>query len=210
MTDSRDLDVVVFGATGFVGRLLAAHLAEAAPEGVRIGLAGRSLDRLEKTRAELPARAAEWPLLVADVEHPETLAALARRTRVVATTVGPYQRYGLPLVEACAAAGTDYCDLTGEVLFVRQSIDRSHEAAVASGARIVHACGFDSIPSDLGVLLCAEAAAEAGAGELQDTVLQLVSAGAASAAARSTRCAPSSRPPTPIPPSAGSSTTRTP
>ena len=176
MTDTRDLDVVVFGATGFVGRLLAGHLAAAAPDGVRIGLAGRSLERLEQVRGELPARAADWPLLVADVQHPATLAALARRTRVVATTVGPYQRYGLPLVEACANAGTDYVDLTGEVLFVRQSIDRFHDAAVASGARIVHSCGFDSVPSDLGVLLCAEAAAEAGAGELQDTVLHMVSA----------------------------------
>jgi short subunit dehydrogenase-like uncharacterized protein len=177
MTSSaaRDLDVVVFGATGFVGKLLSAHLAEHAPDGVRVGLAGRSAERLEQVRAALPSRAADWPLVVADVQHPQTLSDLAARTRVVATTVGPYARYGLPLVEACAAAGTDYVDLTGEVLFMRQSIDRCHDAAVASGARIVHACGFDSIPSDLGVLLVAEQARADGAGELEDTVLHVVS-----------------------------------
>lgn len=171
----RELDVVVFGATGFVGRLLAAHLAEHAPEGVRIGLAGRSADKLATVRSGLPARAQEWPLVVADAQDPASLADLASRTRVVATTVGPYTRYGLPLVQACAEAGTDYADLTGEVLFVRQSIDRFHEVAERTGARIVHACGFDSVPSDLAVLLLAEQARADGAGELQDTVLHLVS-----------------------------------
>jgi short subunit dehydrogenase-like uncharacterized protein len=175
METSRDLDVVVFGATGFVGRLLAAHLAEHAPDGVRVGLAGRSADRLATVRADLPARAKDWPLLVADAQDPTSLAELARGTRVVATTVGPYARYGLPLVEACAGAGTDYCDLTGEVLFVRQSIDRFHDLAVRTGARIVHACGFDSVPSDLGVLMAAEQARADGAGELLDTVLHVVS-----------------------------------
>jgi short subunit dehydrogenase-like uncharacterized protein len=172
---TRALDVVVFGATGFVGRLLAEHLAEVAPEGVRVGLAGRSQERLAAVRAGLPARAQQWPLLVADAADPASLAALAGSTRVVATTVGPYLRYGLPLVEACARAGTDYVDLTGEVLFVRRSIDEWHEVAVASGARIVHACGFDSIPSDLSVLLVAEQARADGEGELQDTVLHVVS-----------------------------------
>ena len=174
-TPARDLDVVVFGATGFVGGLLAAHLAEHAPEGVRIGLAGRSADKLTRVRDGLPERAAEWPLLAADASNPASLTTLARQTRVVATTVGPYARYGLPLVEACAEAGTDYCDLTGEVLFVRESIDRFDEAAKASGARIVHACGFDSIPSDLGVLVAAEQARADGEGELEDTVLHVVS-----------------------------------
>lgn len=174
-TSARDLDVVVFGATGFVGRLLAGHLAAHAPEGVRIGLAGRSADKLAATRADLPPRAADWPLLVADVQDPASLREMARRTRVVATTVGPYARYGLPLVEACALAGTDYCDLTGEVLFVRESIDRFHETARQSGARIVHSCGFDSVPSDLGVLAVADQARADGAGELQDTVLDVVS-----------------------------------
>jgi short subunit dehydrogenase-like uncharacterized protein len=172
---TRALDLVVFGATGFVGRLLAEHLAEVAPEGVRIGLAGRSQERLSAVRAGLPGRAAQWPLLVADASDPASLAAMAGSTRVVATTVGPYLRYGLPLVEACARAGTDYVDLTGEVLFVRRSIDEWHEVAVASGAKIVHACGFDSIPSDLSVLLAAEQAQADGEGELQDTVLHVVS-----------------------------------
>jgi short subunit dehydrogenase-like uncharacterized protein len=173
MTSARDLDVVVFGASGFVGRLLAAHLAQAAPDRLRIGLAGRSADRLASVRAGLGPRAADWPLLVADVQDPSSIAELAGRARVVATTVGPYQRYGLPLVAACATAGTDYVDLTGEVLFVRQSIDRWHTVAVDSGARIVHACGFDSVPSELAVLLCAEQAAAEGAGTLEDTVLHV-------------------------------------
>ena len=174
-TTARDLDIVVFGATGFVGRLLAAHLAEHAPDGVRIGLAGRSADKLARVQSELPARARDWPVVLADVQDAASLQAMAERTRVVATTVGPYQRYGLPLVEACAQAGTDYVDLTGEVLFVRQSIDRFHALATASGARIVHACGFDSIPSDLAVLLAAEQARADGEGDLEDTVLHVVS-----------------------------------
>ena len=98
---------------------------------------------------------------------------LAARTRVVATTVGPYLRYGLPLVTACAAAGTHYADLTGEPLFVRRSIDAAHRTAVASGARIVHSCGFDSIPSDLGVGLTAARATADGAGELTSAVLHV-------------------------------------
>lgn len=167
----RDLDVVVHGATGFVGRLTAEYLATHAPDGVRIGLSGRSADRLAAVRSSLGARAADWPLRVADADDAQSIADLAAATRVVATTVGPYRRYGLGLVEACAAAGTDYADLSGEVLFMRDSIDRAHDAAVASGARIVHGCGFDSIPSDLGVLLLHEAVQRDGAGELEDTTL---------------------------------------
>ena len=172
----RELDVVVFGATGFVGRLTAQHLAAAAPERARIGLAGRSRERLEQVRAGLGPGAADWPLLVADSADVASLDALAARTQVVVTTVGPYARHGLPLVQACARAGTDYADLTGEVLFVRESADAAHETAQASGARIVHACGFDSIPSDLGVLLTAERAATEGDGELAETRLALVAA----------------------------------
>ena len=177
MTDiaPRDLDIVIFGATGFVGRLTAGYLAQHAPDGVRIALAGRSRERLEAVRAELPGSAAEWEIVVADVSEPKTLAALAARTRVVATTVGPYARLGMPLVEACALAGTHYCDLTGEVLFVRQSADSWHETARETGARIVHSCGFDSIPSDLGVLVTADRVAADGAGELTETVLSVVS-----------------------------------
>ena len=122
-TPARSLDVVVFGATGFVGRLTAEYLAKAAPPEARIGLAGRSPERLEAVRASLGGAAADWPLLVADTSDAGSLTTLVEATRVVATTVGPYARYGLPLVEACARAGTDYADLTGEVLFVRDSID---------------------------------------------------------------------------------------
>ncbi|MFN8169367.1 MAG: saccharopine dehydrogenase NADP-binding domain-containing protein [Candidatus Nanopelagicales bacterium] len=172
MSDAqRDLDIVVFGATGFVGRLVAEHLAAYAPDGVRIGLAGRDADKLAAVRDGLGAGAQEWPLVVADAGDRASVDALARSARVVVTTVGPYLRYGMPLVEACAEAGTDYVDLTGEVLFVQQTLAHCADAARASGARIVHSCGFDSVPSDLGVLLLAEAARADGAGELEDTAM---------------------------------------
>jgi short subunit dehydrogenase-like uncharacterized protein len=174
VSGDRELDVVVFGATGFVGRLVAGYLADHAPPGVRIGLAGRSERRLADIQAGLGGAAAAWPLLVADSCDPASLAALARAARVVATTVGPYRRQGLALVEACASAGTDYTDLTGEVLFMRDSIDRCHGVAAGTGARIVHSCGFDSIPSDLGVLLLHHAARADDAGELEDTTLVLM------------------------------------
>jgi short subunit dehydrogenase-like uncharacterized protein len=156
MDVERELDVVVFGATGFAGRLVAEYLAQHAPEEVRVGLAGRSQDRLEQVRAGLGAAAAKWPLIVADSADPASLGALAGSARVVVTTVGPYRPRGLPLVAACAEAGTDYIDLSGEVLFQRDSIDRYHAVAERTGARIVHGCGFDSIPSDLGVHLLRE------------------------------------------------------
>lgn len=171
MSGDRELDVVVFGATGFAGRLVAGYLAGHAPGGVRIGLAGRSAQRLADVRARLGAAASAWPLLAADSADPVSVAALARAARVVVSTVGPYRRLGLGLVEACAAAGTDYADLSGEVLFIRDSIDRCDDIAAGAGARIVHCCGFDSVPSDLGVLLLHHAARADGAGELQDTTL---------------------------------------
>ena len=124
----RELDLVLVGATGFVGRLTARYLAEHAPAGLRIGLAGRSADRLDQVRSTLPGPGQSWPVIVVDVQDDAAAAELAARTRVVATTVGPYLRYGLPLVTACAAAGTHYADLTGETLFVRRSIDAAHEA----------------------------------------------------------------------------------
>ncbi|WP_413320179.1 saccharopine dehydrogenase NADP-binding domain-containing protein [Agrococcus sp. 1P02AA] len=169
----RDLDLVLFGATGFVGRLVAAHVAQAAPDGLRVGLAGRSLDRLERVRAQLPPAAAAWPLVVADSGDEASLRALAERTGVVASTVGPYLRYGVGLVEACAESGTHYADLTGEVLFVREIIERSHERARATGARIVVSCGFDSVPSDLAVHLLHGRAAADAAGALTDTTLRV-------------------------------------
>jgi len=157
---TREHDIVLHGATGFVGALVAAYLAGAALADVRIALSGRSREKLERTRAELPSSAQGWPLVVADAADPTALAALAASTRVVVSTVGPYATYGLPLVEACARAGTHYADLTGEVLFVREAIDRCDALARESGARIVHSCGYDSVPSDLGVLLLHEAAGE--------------------------------------------------
>ena len=171
MSADRSLDVVVFGATGFVGKLTAEYLARHAPEGVRIGLAGRSHDKLEQVRRDLGPDAAGWPLITADSSDAASMRALAESCRVVATTVGPYRKYGGPLVEACATVGTDYVDLTGEVLFMREMIDRFDDAAQASGARIVHTCGFDSIPSDLGVHLLHEAVEADGAGQLEDTTL---------------------------------------
>lgn len=167
----REHDIVIFGATGFVGQLTAAYLGEHAPAGTRIALGGRSRDKLERTRAGLGEAAAEWPLVIADSQDAGALAELAASTTAVATTVGPYLRYGLPLVEACAAAGTHYADLTGETLFMRRAIDAADAAAKASGARIVHTCGFDSIPSDLGVLLLHEHAQATGAGDLEETTL---------------------------------------
>jgi short subunit dehydrogenase-like uncharacterized protein len=167
VTDSApDHDIVVYGATGFAGVLTARYLAEHAPAGTRIALGGRSQAKLEQTSAELGV---EWPLVIADSQDRDAVAALAGSARVVATTVGPYLKYGKPLVEACAAAGTHYADLTGEVLFMRWAIDAADAAARASGARIVHTCGFDSIPSDLGVLLLHEAAKAGGHGELEET-----------------------------------------
>jgi short subunit dehydrogenase-like uncharacterized protein len=168
---ARTYDIVLFGATGFVGRLLAGYLAEHAPAGTRIALAGRSPQRCADVRDALPEAARDWAVLPADASDADALNALAARTRVLVTTVGPYARYGLPVVEACARAGTHYADLTGEVLFVRDAIDRVDAVAQETGARIVHACGFDSIPSDLSVQMLAERAMADGAGGLTDVRL---------------------------------------
>ena len=164
----REFDIVVYGATGFVGKLTAEYLAKAG-RGARIALAGRSPDKLAAVRASLPEAARDWPLLTVDADKPSTLDDMAARTRVVVTTVGPYARYGVPLVAACAKAGTDYADLTGEATFVRQSIDDFHKQAIDTGARIVHACGFDSVPSDMSVYALFRRARNDGEGELLDT-----------------------------------------
>ena len=150
---NKALDLIVFGATGFTGRLVAEYLL--ATQGVgrelRWALAGRSLAKLEAVRDEIGAPAA-LPLIATDARDAAALAALARRARVIITTVGPYQLHGEPLLAACAAAGTDYVDLCGEPGWMAAMIARHHAAAQASGARIVFSCGFDSIPFDLGVL----------------------------------------------------------
>lgn len=150
----RPYDIVLFGATGFVGTLTAEYLAAHAPEGCRWAVAGRSRARLEQLRERLTAinpACAGLPLVVADADDPDALRALAESTRVVATTVGPYVWYGEPLVAACADAGTDYADLTGEPEFVDSVYIRHDARARETGARLVHACGFDSVPHDLGV-----------------------------------------------------------
>ncbi len=165
---ARDYDIVLFGASSFAGRLTAEYLRGAAPPSARIALAGRSRARLEELAAGLGTG---WPVLVADVGEPDSLTALASATRVLLTTVGPYRSYGIPVVEACARAGTHYADLTGEVVFMRESIDAFDQTARRSGARIVHSCGFDSIPSDIGMLLVHRAAEQDGAGELERATL---------------------------------------
>ena len=130
-TGQRELDLVVFGATGFVGRLVAEYLAHHAPDGVRVGLAGRSQERLTAVHAGLGPKAAAWPLILAEAGDPASLERLAARTQVVATTVGPYRRDGMPLVVACTKARTHYADLTGEVAFMRDSIDTCHDTAAS-------------------------------------------------------------------------------
>ncbi|MEN9864962.1 MAG: hypothetical protein RL748_552 [Pseudomonadota bacterium] len=146
-------DVIVFGATSFVGQILCRYLLEqfGINKSLKWAAAGRSSSKLEQVRSELGAKAKKLPLLVADAADPVALAALCQQTRVMVSTVGPYALYGEPLVKVCAESGTDYCDLTGEVQWIRRMVERYEIAAKQSGARIVHCCGFDSIPSDFGV-----------------------------------------------------------
>lgn len=156
---SRRFDVVLFGATGFTGRIVAEYLAHQSSRGIRWALAGRSAARLAAVKQSLVRSAPELAsseTLVADAQDPAALAKLAAQTRVICTTVGPYGQVGHALPAACAEQGTDYCDLAGEVAFIRASIDRNDARAKATGARIVHCCGFDAIPSDLGVFMLHE------------------------------------------------------
>ncbi|MBQ0982375.1 trans-acting enoyl reductase family protein [Micromonospora sp. M61] len=154
MAGERTYDVVLFGATGFTGGLTAEYLARHAPPGLRWALAGRNKDRLAAARGRLAAidpTLADLPLLTADVTDADSLRSVADNTRVVASTVGPFIHHGEPLVAACARAGTDYLDITGEPEFVDLMYVRHHAEATRTGARLVHTCGFDSIPHDLGV-----------------------------------------------------------
>jgi short subunit dehydrogenase-like uncharacterized protein len=153
MPDDREYDIVLLGATGYTGGLTAEYLAQHAPEGTRWALAGRNRDKLAAVGERVGAH---LPLLSADITDEASLRTLAESTHVVITTVGPYLNYGEPLVAACAKAGTDYVDLTGEPEFVDRMYLRHHATAEASGARIVHACGFDSIPHDLGAQFTVE------------------------------------------------------
>lgn len=152
-TDAREFDVVVWGATGFTGSLVAEYLLDAYGHdgSVRWALAARDETKLEALRESLGAGAASLPTILADSNDESSLDALTRRARVVLTTVGPYAKYGSNLVAACVRNATHYCDLAGEAQWIQKMIDEHHDRAAASGARIVHCCGFDSVPSDMSV-----------------------------------------------------------
>ena len=153
MEGSRRYDLVLFGGTGFTGGLTADYLAAHAPAAMRWALVGRNRAKLDAVAARLAAASPEAPtpdVVVADAGEREAMREVAESTRVVITTVGPYALYGEPLVAACAAAGTDYCDLTGEPEFVDRTFVDHNAEAERTGARLVHCCGFDSIPHDLG------------------------------------------------------------
>ena len=155
---SRDFDIVLWGATGFTGRLVADYLVRnyvGGEGGVRLALAGRNKEKLEGIAAEIGAP--DLPILIGDSFDAESLSSIASRAEVLISTVGPYAKYGAEIVAACVRNGTDYCDLTGETHFVRAMIDAHEEEAKNTGARIVHCCGYDSIPSDLGALMVQEA-----------------------------------------------------
>jgi short subunit dehydrogenase-like uncharacterized protein len=151
--DNREFDIIVWGATGFTGALVAEYLLAEYGIGkdLRWAIAGRSEAKLEKLRYALGSEAAALPTIVADSFDELKLNDVAAKTRVIVTTVGPYAKYGSTLVAACVANGTHYCDLAGEAQWIRQMIDTHHEEAAKTGARIVHCCGFDSVPMDIGV-----------------------------------------------------------
>lgn len=146
-------DLVVFGATSFVGQILTDYLLKTYGTGkdVNWAIAGRSQNKLNALKADLGKAGTRLPVIIADASDETALKAMCDQTRVVISTVGPYALFGEPLVKVCAETGTDYCDLTGEVQWIKKMVDRYEDAAKASGARIVHSCGFDSIPSDMGV-----------------------------------------------------------
>jgi len=154
MAEPREFDIIVYGATGFTGRLVAEYLVQhygSRADAPKWAMAGRNAEKLAEVR-ELIGAPKDTPLVVADASDPASLDAMAARTQVVLTTVGPYQLYGSDVVAACVRAGTAYADLCGEPGWMREMIDAHQDAAKASGARITFSCGFDSIPFDLGVL----------------------------------------------------------
>src|SRR4051795_1668651 len=159
MKPSPKFDIVVYGASGFTGQLVAEYLASryAKDSDLKWAMAGRSLDKLASVRDAIGAPS-DTPLIAADAGDPASLKAMVEQTKLVLTTVGPYQLYGSELVAACAASGTDYLDLCGEPVWMRRMIDAHQAAAQSSGARIVFSCGFDSLPFELGVWFCEESA----------------------------------------------------
>jgi len=165
MNDDREFDVIVWGATGFTGRLVAEYLfnhystnQQRAEQPIKWAMGGRNQAKLEAVRAEVADETI--PLVVADSQDEASLDAMTKRAAVICTTVGPYGKYGSKLVAACVANRTHYCDLAGEVPWMRTMIDQYHDAAQANGTKIVHTCGFDSIPSDMGVYFMQKEAVE--------------------------------------------------
>jgi short subunit dehydrogenase-like uncharacterized protein len=156
MTEDRLHDVVLFGATGFTGGLIAEVLTRRVGGRLRCALAGRDRAKLEAVRARLGPAGAEFGLIVADSNDGASLRAMARSAKVVITTVGPYTRYGEPLIAMCIEEGCDYVDLTGETHWWREMVERYHEPAAARGVLIIPSCGYDCIPADMGALFCAE------------------------------------------------------
>ena len=157
MDVTRQYDIVIYGATGFTGRLIAEHMLERQGEGLRWAMAGRDADKLAVLRDEIGAPETT-PLVVADAADPASVRELVASTRCICSVVGPYQWYGSDVVAACAELGTDYVDLSGEPGWMHEMIGKHSDTAAASGARLVHSCGFDSVPSDLGVLFLQDAA----------------------------------------------------
>ncbi len=155
MPSNKSYDLIIWGASGFTGRLVAEYLFQQYTKGngekaaLRWAMAGRNKEKLEKVRSQVADDSI--PLIIADSHDRQSLEAMSAQSKVICTTVGPYGKYGSELVAACIATGTHCCDLTGEVLWMRDMIDKNHESAKAKGVKIVHTCGFDSIPSDMGV-----------------------------------------------------------
>ena len=158
--ENKNFDLIIWGATGFTGQLVAEYLLKQYGTGgnLKWAFAGRNQKKLENVRQQLGDEAI--PILIADSQDAASLNALAKQTKVICSTVGPYAKYGSSLVAACVGNGTDYCDLTGEVQWIRRMIDQHHETAKSKGVKIVHCCGFDSIPSDMGVYFLQESAKE--------------------------------------------------
>lgn len=156
------LDIILFGATSFVGQIMSRYMLETFPpgNGLSWGIAGRSESKLSQLKSSLGPSAESIPVLLANAEDPESINALCNSTKVIVSTVGPYALHGEPMVKACASLGTDYCDLTGEPQWIASMLKRYESVAKISGARIVHCCGFDSIPSDLGVYYLQQKAIE--------------------------------------------------
>jgi len=151
--DSQSLDIILFGATSFVGKITTQYLFNeiGLSKGITWGIAGRSEKKLQQLKAQLGPEAETLPIIVADCSDPASLNQMCQQTRVVLSTVGPYALYGEPLIEACVNNGNDYCDLTGEAYWIKKMLDKYESRAQQTGARIINCCGFDSIPSDLGV-----------------------------------------------------------